>query len=286
MNFDKIELQKLNLNDLKTLLGWASHEGWNPGNDDVEVFWNTDPDGFYGYFNENQLIAGGAIISYNNEYGFMGLFIVHPQYRNLGIGRKLWFARRDLLLNRLQPNASIGMDGVLAMQPFYNKGGFNIAFKDERYEFISKEYIYSNFISPIQVNDFNEIIEYDTSCFGFNRAPFLKGWLSMAKSKALLFKKDNKIKGYAVIRKAELGYKIGPLFADNEFVADELFKACVSIAPNNPIFLDIPITNLNAVSLVKKHGGKYVFECARMYYGKVPNSLINQIYGITTFELG
>ncbi len=286
MNFDQIELQKLNLSDLKTLVGWASNEGWNPGNDDAEVFWNTDSDGFYGYFIENQLIAGGAIVSYNNEYGFMGLFIVHPEFRSLGLGRKLWFARRDLLLSRLKSNSSIGMDGVLAMQPFYNKGGFNIAFKDERYEFISKEYNYSNLISPIGEYDYNEIVKYDTTCFGFNRAPFLKGWLSMPESKALLYKKDNKIEGYAVIRKAELGYKIGPLFADNEFIADELFKACASIAPNNPIFLDIPVINLNAISLVKKYGGKYVFECARMYYGKAPSSAINQVYGITTFELG
>lgn len=286
MNFEKLALKKLNPVDLETLIGWASNEGWNPGKYDAEVFWNTDPDGFYGYFYENQLIAGGAVISYNSEYGFMGLFIVHTKYRNLGIGRKLWYARRDLLLNRLQLNASVGMDGVLAMQSFYKRGGFNIAFRDERYEFTGKVFKYSSYISPVELKDFDEIVEYDISCFGFKRNQFLKGWLYMPESKAIMFKKDNIIQGYAVIRKAALGFKIGPLFADNEEIAEELYKSCVSQAPKSQVFLDIPTTNQEAVNLVKKYEGKYVFECARMYYGKAPSSAINQIYGITTFELG
>jgi GNAT superfamily N-acetyltransferase len=286
MNLENIQIKKLEKQGLDTLMGWASNEGWNPGKNDAKVFWDTDPDGFYGCFFENKLIAGGAIISYNGEYGFMGLFIVHSDYRNDGIGRKLWLFRRDMLLNRLQPNASIGMDGVLAMQPFYNKGGFNIAFRDERYEFLSKAFSFSNHISTIESNDFNDIVEYDINLFGCARTKFLEGWLFMPESKAFMYKKEDKIIGYAVIRKAETGYKIGPLFANSLGIADDLLKSCFNAYPNDSVFLDIPTTNNDAVDLVKKYGGKYVFECARMYYGKVPNTPINNIYGITSFELG
>lgn len=286
MNLENIDLKKLNKSGLRTLIDWASNEGWNPGKNDAEVFWNTDPDGFYGFYYENQLIAGGAIISYNKEYGFMGLFIVHRDFRNKGIGNKLWHFRRDLLINKLNPNAPIGMDGVLAMQSFYNKGGFNIAFRDERYEFKSKTIPFSINVSPINKEDFEKINEYDSIYFGCQRAIFLKNWLQMPESKAIKYTENDRILGYAVIRKAETGYKIGPLFANNQKIAEELFKSCLSIAPNNSVFLDIPTTNQNAVSLVKKYNGKYVFECARMYYGEAPKIVVNNIYGITTFELG
>ena len=216
----------------------------------------------------------------------MGLFIVHSDYRNDGIGRKLWLFRRDKLLSRLQPNASIGMDGVLAMQPFYSKGGFNIAYRDERYEFLSYSFSFSNNITTIESNDFETIVAYDVNFFGCARAKFLEGWLNMSESKAFKYKKDNEILGYAVIRKAETGYKIGPLFANNLEIADELLKSCFSAYPNASVFLYIPTLNNDAVGLVKKYEGKYVFECARMYYGKIPNSPINNIFGITTFELG
>ena len=55
------------------------------------------------------------------------------------MGSKLWYKRRDALLARLNEGASIGMDGVVDMQPFYEKGGFQIAFRDERHEKIGEE---------------------------------------------------------------------------------------------------------------------------------------------------
>jgi GNAT superfamily N-acetyltransferase len=286
IELDNIVIQKINKSDLGTLMSWASNEGWNPGKHDLDVFWNTDPDGFYGCFMHGELIAGGAIISYEGAFGFMGLFIVHNQYRSFGIGNKLWYARKNLLINRLKENASIGMDGVLAMQPFYQKGGFQIAFRDERYEFIGNNYSCSDNVSIIITEDFTDIMDYDKLCFGFQRIPFLKQWLTMPESKAIKYTNNNKIEGYAVIRKAENGYKIGPLFAQNDTVAEELLKSCLSYASEESVFLDIPTINEHAINLVKKYDGKYVFECARMYHGQAPNTPINQIYGITSFELG
>jgi hypothetical protein len=286
INLEEIDIQKITKNELGTLMSWASNEGWNPGIYDVDVFWNTDPDGFYGCFVNNELIAGGAIISYYGAFGFMGLFIVHSQYRSNGIGNKLWQARKNLLKSRLNENASIGMDGVLAMQAFYQKGGFEIAFRDERFELAGKVHICSDNVTDIDNADFDDIVNFDIQFFGFQRKLFLKQWLFMPKSKAVKYKIDNEIKGYAVIRKAEKGYKIGPLFAHNNTIAEELLKSCLSHAAEHAVFLDIPVINENAVNLVNKYDGKYIFECARMYHGQVPDTKISNIYGITSFELG
>ena len=38
--------------------------------------------------------------------------------------------------------------------------------------------------------------------------------------------------------------------------------------------------------LTEKYNATYVFECARMYYGTPPETDINNVFGITTFELG
>lgn len=281
-----IELQKLDKKGVKILVDWAREEGWNPGEHDYDVFWNTDPDGFYGFYLGNNLIAGGAVVSYNGEYGFMGLFIVHPDYRGHGIGNKLWYLRRNLLLNRLNKNATIGMDGVVDMQSFYAKGGFSIAFKDERYECLGMDVEVSTCISNVQPVDFEKIQHYDEICFGYNRTSFLQNWLNIPNSKAYKFIQNGKLQGYAVIREADAGYKIGPLFAENNDVAEALYKACLNSAVGQMVYLDIPTINTGAVALIKKYNAKYVFECARMYYGNPPQINMNKIYGITTFELG
>ncbi len=286
INPDHLELKKLNKNGVKTLVDWAEKEGWNPGKHDFEVFWETDPDGYYGFYLDDQMIAGGAIISYGGEFGFMGLFIVHPDYRSQGIGKKLWYARRNLLLSRLKPGATIGMDGVVAMQSFYERGGFSIAFRDERHERMGQHMSVSSAISNVERKDFEEILDYDQHCFGHSRKAFLQNWLRIPDSKAFKFSENNSLKGYAVIRKAGSGYKIGPLFADHDDIAEALYRACLNEAIGEPVYLDIPVINSGAVDLVKKYKASYTFECARMYYGDVPNIANDKVYGITSFELG
>ena len=280
------KFEKLDLNGLKTLVDWAAGEGWNPGINDADIFWKTDPEGYYGFYENGNLIAGGSIVSYDKLFGFMGFFIVKPEYRSAGIGRKLWYLRRDKLISRLNEGASIGMDGVVDMQPFYNKGGFEIAFRDERYERTGEKFEVNKSITAIEEQDFDSILKYDRECFGFKRPQFLIPWLTQPEVRTFKFQENNSLRGYAVLRKARIGYKICPLFADTPYIAEELYKACLNSAAGEPFYLDIPVVNKAAVGLVKKYNGVYVFECARMYYGKAPKVELNKIFGITTFELG
>ncbi len=283
---EKPEFRKLDLPGLKILTDWARTEGWNPGPHDADAFMATDPEGFYGFFLGNSLIAGGAVISYNGEFGFMGLFIVKPEYRNQGIGKELWYRRRDLLINRLKENSPIGMDGVVAMQPFYQKGGFEIAYTAKRFEKQGFKTETSPQIKAIGTPDFDRILAYDTLHFGFRRESFLKSWIALPGNKTFVYKNEDGICGYAIVRKAASGYKIGPLFADTPFIAEELYKACLNSVPGELLYMDVPVINDDAVAIIKKYEAKYVFECARMYYGRPPQINAGNIYGVTTFELG
>ena len=286
MNIDKLQLTKLNFSELETLISWAKEEGWDPGLSDATLFWETDPNGFYGYFNNQELVAGGAIVSYNGEFGFMGLFIVHPKYRHLGIGRKLWHQRKNKLLSRINKDASIGLDGVVAMQDFYNKGGFDIAFRDERHEKLGAHFKVHTHVSKISELDTEDVIKYDTECFGFHRPQFLLPWLKQPYGFSFKYVESGLLKGYAVLRKTWKGYKICPLFADDQFIAEELYKACLNEVPNELVYIDIPMNNKLAVDLVFKYQTTYIFECARMYLNNMPSIPNQKIFGITTFELG
>ena len=280
-----MEFKKLDKEGLKTLIHWAELEDWNPGIQDVDLFWATDPDGFYGYFDGDTLMGGGSLVSYGGKFGFMGLFIVKPEYRSAGKGRALWFLRRDTLLSRLEAGAAIGMDGVVAMQPFYQKGGFEIAFRDERYEKTGELLPVDNRISAIEPDAIAAILAYDTDCFGFARPAFIQTLITQNSSKSFQFIDNSTLKGFAIMRRAVKGYRIGPLFADNPEIAEALYQACLNAAPGESIYLDIPVVNTGAVALVKKLGAICGFECARMYYGNAPK-LNPKVFGITTLELG
>ncbi len=279
--------RKLTLAELQQLVEWAQQEGWNPGLSDAELFYSADPEGFYGCFLEQTMLGGGSIVSYEGRLGFMGFFIVKPEYRSLGIGTRLWHFRRDTLLSRLQPGAAIGMDGVVAMQPFYQKGGFEIAFRDERYQLAAQAYASDSHISAVNNEDLPGVLAYDLQCFGVPRKGFMTAWLHQPHAQAFQYRRDEQLKGFAVIRQCVNGFKIGPLFADDLTVAEALYQTCLSHVPaGEPVFIDIPLANPEAVSLIRKFNASYVFECARMYYGTPPALCLDKVFGITSFELG
>lgn len=284
--FENFKLRQLERADLQHLINWADAEGWNPGPNDGNVFWQTDPMGYVGYFFDEKLIAGGSIVAYGKEFGFMGFFIVKPEWRGKGLGQQLWIQRRDLLQSRLKSGAAIGMDGVVAMQPFYAKGGFSLAFRDERYARMGGYFDGVSQAKKLMPEDIPHVMAYDQKCFGFARPQFMIPWLNMPGNHCFVVKSNGCLNGFVVMRKAGKGYKIGPLYADNFVVAEVLYRTCLHAVPGEEVFLDIPVTNPDAVKLVKTYNATYVFECARMYLGKHPQLPVNQIYGITTFELG
>jgi hypothetical protein len=66
-----MNIRRMTRDELDTLVEWAACEGWNPGLNDAEMFWATDPDGFVAAEIEGELIGGGSIVAYEKKYGFI-----------------------------------------------------------------------------------------------------------------------------------------------------------------------------------------------------------------------
>lgn len=272
--------------ELDTLVDWAADEGWNPGLHDAAIFWATDPDGFIAAELAGALIGGGSIVAYEGRFGFMGFFIIRPEHRSRGLGRRLWFHRRNLLLSRLTAPATIGMDGVFDMQPFYAQGGFEFSHRDLRFEGSGVAASPAAFLTDLREIPMAALLRYDASHFPAPRARFLAAWIAQPGSRALAAVIDGALRGYGVIRPCRRGFKIGPLFAADPDIADALYRGLGDFAPGAPVFLDVPENNPRAVALARRHGLGEVFGCARMYYGPPPVLRDDEIYGVTTFELG
>jgi ribosomal protein S18 acetylase RimI-like enzyme len=277
--------------EVDELVSWAAREGWNPGLHDADLFWATDPAAFIAADLHGELIGGGAITSYDGEFGFMGFFIVRPEYRGRGLGNTLWHARRDRLLSRLRPGAGIGLDGVFAMQSFYAAGGFvfshrNMRFRTEIPLQPATSPVDHEDIVPLAAVPFEQVLDYDRTCFPALRPTFLRGWVSQPDALALGCRRDGTLRGYGVVRRCREGCKIGPLFADDAFAAEALYAHLTQFAAGGPLYLDAPENNAAAIEFVREHGMIEVFGCARMYLGPPPVLAHERVFGVTTFELG
>lgn len=260
----------------------AANEGWNPGLHDAECFYAADHGGFLIGTLDNEPIGCISAVSYARHFGFIGLYIVRPEYRGRGFGRRLWQAGIDRLSRQ-----NIGLDGVVAQQANYAKAGFRLAHRNVRYQGTFRQIARHASIVTASEAVFKQIRDYDRQIFPEPRDAFLQKWLSQPAAGVFAAIHDGRLTGYTVVRKCRSGWKIGPLAANDPAIARQLLETAGShVTPGEPVFLDVPDTNKTAQTLIADFKMTTVFETARMYTGPNPQIDGAKLFGVTSFELG
>ncbi|MCB9481654.1 MAG: GNAT family N-acetyltransferase [Desulfobacteraceae bacterium] len=283
MKNNNFSIKTMDKKQLDIAVEWAAGEGWNPGLHDSDCYYKADPKGFLIGLVDEKPAASISVIKYSESFGFLGFYIVKPQYRGMGYGIKIWNAGLKYLEGR-----NIGLDGVTAQQENYKKSGFKLAYRNIRYEGCGGGSFTRKYeIVRLSSLPFETVNSYEKCFFPAVRSDFIKSWIAQPDSFSFGIMSGSKLSGYGVIRACRIGYKIGPLYADSPELAETLFlslKSCIS--PDKKIFLDIPEVNKSAVSLAEKFNMKVCFETARMYTGKQPEISLDKIFGVTSFEIG
>lgn len=276
-------IRTMSREEVDTAVEWAASEGWNPGHHDADCYLAADPKAFLvGYLNQEP-IAVISVVKYDISFGFLGFYIVKPEYRGQGFGIQIWNAG----IKRLS-ELNIGLDGVVDQQENYKKSGFKLAYRNIRYQgWGGGEYPDDPSLVPLSSIPFDKLEAYEKAFFPADRSAFLKAWINQSDSHALGVMQNEKLTGYGVIRQCQNGYKIGPLYADSPVLAEQLFLALKSKVSNtDAVFLDTPEVNPEAVALAEKHHMQVSFETARMYTGAFPELPLFRIFGVTSFEIG
>jgi GNAT superfamily N-acetyltransferase len=269
--------------EIDSAVDWAAAEGWNPGLHDADCFHAADPEGFFVGMLGDEPIATISAVKYGDSFGFIGFYIVKPEYRGRGYGSRIWNRAIATLHGR-----NIGLDGVVDQQENYRKSGFALAYRNIRYQGVGGgTRQHDNDIVPLSTLAFDEIVRYDRAFFPDNRLRFLERWIAQRGVLAVGVLDQRRLAGYGVMRSCRTGYKIGPLFADSPELAERLFGYFRAKVPASvPIFLDVPEINQPALDLVEHHSMSAAFETARMYTGEFPRLPVDRLFGVTTFELG
>ncbi len=283
MSIEGYTIRNAQKHEVDLIISWANLEGWNPGIQDAETFYGADPNGFFLGILDGRPVASISAVAYNESFGFLGFYIVQPSFRGRGLGTEVWNAGIKYLGER-----NIGLDSVLEQQQLYERLGFRPCYKSVRHQGVGtgqeRKAEGIKYLSEVPTE---KLLAYDDQCFPVPRHVFTNSWIRQTGGIALASVNDGELSGYGLLRKCYLGYKIGPLFADDEGVAESLFSALCGHAPQGaPVFLDTPATNSAALDLAKRHHMHPVFETVRMYSKEEPHLPMERIYGVTSFELG
>jgi GNAT superfamily N-acetyltransferase len=290
-------IRLMTLDEVELAVDWAAREGWNPGLDDARIFHATDPEGFFVGVLDGEPIASISVVAYDDSYAFLGFYIVKQEFRGHGYGFALW---REAMARRARPLT--GLDGVVAQQANYEKSGFRLAYRNIRFEGTAPSTT-DDAELPCEIVAAHDVplerlVAYDREFFPAARPGFLQLWLEpeqpaflgvpigSARSAALVARDGERILGLGAIRVCRAGFKIGPLYAEDDRTADVLFLQLAGYADGANVYLDVPEPNEAALRLAKRYEMQPVFETARMYTGPAPSLPLARLYGVTTFELG
>ena len=83
----KFSIRLISNDEIQKVTDWARLEGFAPGFGDISIYKNTDKKGVWVGCLDDNPIGSIACVKYNPSYGFIGLFIVKKEFRNLGYGK-------------------------------------------------------------------------------------------------------------------------------------------------------------------------------------------------------
>jgi hypothetical protein len=275
-------VRRMRPEEVELLRSWATAEGWNPGLHTGPCFFATDPEGFFVGALDGQPVACISCVAYDNAFGFVGLYIVKPEFRGRGYGLQTWRAGMAHLGTR-----NVGLDGVLAQQRNYQRSGFAVAREHIRYQGEGGGPSPAGVVRLSAV-PFEDVLAYDRACFPVSRPAFLRAWLALPESVALGYLREGRLAGFGVAHRSREGFKICPLFADDLAAAEVLLRGLTAATGGETFFLDAPDSAENpaAAQLVGRFGMREVLRTARMYTRGRPRLNAGRVFGITSMELG
>ncbi|MGS4944047.1 GNAT family N-acetyltransferase [Meridianimarinicoccus sp. RP-17] len=269
-------LRPMRADELPAILDWAAAEGWNPGDDDAPAFFAADPDGFFVADAGGGPVAAISVVNHDPAMAFLGLYIVDPNWRGQGIGRRLW----DHALAHAG-GRTVGLDGVPAQQPNYAKSGFVRTGETTRFEG-TLDPAMDPAIRPVLPGDLPALMAMDRAAQGYGRDAFLSAWLTDTATRRTLVLGPG-IRGFVTRRTCRIGTKIGPLLATSRDDALRLLRAAAATA--GPMVIDVPDSETDLTAFCHDAGMTCSFTTARMYRGTPPKAG-NAIATVATLELG
>ena len=283
MQDKEYRIRTMNRKEVDFAIELAAREGWNPGIHDADCYYSADPNGFLVGMIGDEAVATISAIKSGRSFGFIGFYIVKPEYRGKGYGIQIWNAGLHYLEGR-----NIGLDSVVAQEDNYRKSGFERAYRTMRYEGMGGgTHLENSEVVRLSSLPFGLVDSYDRPFFPANRSRFIKSWINQPRGSALGIMHDGSLVGYGVIRACRSGHKIGPLFADGPELAESLLLALKSgVESTESVYLDVPEVNRAALALAERNNMRIVVETVRMYTGEKPDMPLERLFGVTSLDLG
>ena len=263
--------------------------GWNQTMRDWTGFLEFAPNGCF-VAEVDQVPAGTATtILYDGKVGWIGMVLVHPERRRLGVGSAL--LRHAIAWLRSQGALSIKLDATPAGKNVYLPLGFREEYDLTRFEGnVPTERTPGSCEHKIQAftaDHLQPVIAFDISAFGVARPRVFSSLITRAPELCFVTYDRTRVSGYLIAREGATALQLGPWTARSPDIAQSLLGAFIARVPGRRLFLDIPAPNHDANQYLYSLGFRAQRNFTRMYLGtNTAPGLTTLVYGTSGAEKG
>ncbi|WP_133405510.1 GNAT family N-acetyltransferase [Parashewanella tropica] len=275
--------------EISQLFDGIISEGWNPGIHDIHTYPDCESTHFLVALHQNQPVSFISYIIYQQHYAFVGCYLVpDPKQRGKGFGLAIVNHLHDKLKNL--GVSLIGVDGVVAQCDNYAKKGLIDAYLHRQfyYQVQGNETVEESV--SLSCPDIAILAAFESKFVPEPRLPFWQTWAVNDPSKkfACIHDSYRELSGFACLRKAVNGYRVGPIYAESVDEAKELLHGlAVQVPAESILYIDIPEGNPAGFHFIQQAElTENQFDCMRMYLGKPPQLEVKGIFGVCTLEMG
>ncbi|OGF49246.1 MAG: hypothetical protein A2231_06290 [Candidatus Firestonebacteria bacterium RIFOXYA2_FULL_40_8] len=239
MTVDKIIIKTITERDIPFCMELKNAAGWNQLEQDWKRLIELSPLGcFTAQLHDGTIVGTATTVSFEDKFGWIGMVLVDPNQRKMGIGTALMNACIEYLKPRVKV---IRLDATPMGKPVYERLGFKDEYILARYKGTGSSFPATT-VKKISSKELPNILAFDKPIFGADRSNWLSRVFQESPDNCFFIEESGKIQGFIMSHPGTKAWYAGPLTANDLTSAEKLLKAVLSSLPGKEIFID-PLTN-------------------------------------------
>lgn len=232
-----MKLGLLRSGHLDAALALSAGEGWNQSAADWSRLIRLEPSGCFAAFEGSRLIGTVTTTTYGRAMAWIGMMVVHPDFRRQGIGAALMRLALDHV--RALDIASVKLDATPAGRPLYESLGFAVEAEIERWQGVAPLEAGPVLRGPNGVSR-PSLCALDRDAYGADRSRLLELLATEGLGEPLVARSAQGLaEGYALTRTGRAATYVGPLVTTTANAAGQLLGGMLARHAGTEICLDL-----------------------------------------------
>lgn len=276
------KIRLMTTGDLQLGLKLTNQAGWNQIEADWLRFLQMEPEGcFVAELNGNTV--GTTATCVLGQVAWIAMVLVDVDSRGKGVGAAL--LKHSIGCLKERKVETIRLDATALGQPIYEKLGFSPEYELARFEGITSQAGSASSVTQATPDDFAEIIDFDTRITGTDRGKMLRRLFDEFPENIGIVRQAGSMEGFITRRPGANATQIGPCRA-TAYAGPILLADALNRCAGEPVFVDVPLDNTDALNIVEASGLTIQRRFTRMYWGRKPAEDIKTLWASSGPEKG